>query len=178
MEYYCVMVKTGAEQAFKERATSALREICPEVQFFFFTHTLRSNRGECFERPVFPGYVFFGVSCLTVPFFSELRRLKDFYRILRDNTDPVKITGESLKELEIFIRSGEHWGISRVRIAPDMKVQAVSGPFVGLEGLVYKINRKRKTITIVSSLTPDGKRIDLLYEDVEVKEPPPLQRRS
>ena len=91
----------------------------------------------------------------------------DYGRILRDNSDPVRISGESLRELEIFVRHGEHWGISRVRFTPDMRVRAVSRPFVGLEGMVYKVNWKRRTITIVTSLTPDGKRIDLLYEDAE-----------
>lgn len=168
MDYYCVMVKTGSEQDFKDRASRIFQDDYPDARFFFFNHTLRSNRGEYFERPIFPGYIFFQISGLSPQFFSELRRIKGFCRILRDNANPEKITGESLKELRIFIEHGEHWGISKVRINPDMKVQAVSGPFVGLEGLVYKVNRKRKTITITSSLTPDGKRIDLLYEDVQV----------
>ena len=170
MEYYCVMVRTGAEGAFKERATAALKDAHPEARLFFFTHTLRSNRGESFERPVFPGYVFLQAENLTADLVSVLRRVDGFFRILRDNSDPVRISGESLRELEIFVRHGEHWGISRVRFTPDMKVRAVSGPFVGLEGMVYKVNRKRRTITIVTSLTPDGKRIDLLYEDAEADE--------
>lgn len=169
MEFYCIMVKTGAEDSFKERASLALKDDFPDAKLFFFKHTLRSNCGEYFERPVFPGYVFLEIEKLTADFFAIIKKQKDFYRILRDNTDPTKIAGESLEELKIFIHNGEKWGVSKVRVLPGMKVQAVSGPFMGLEGRVYKINRKKKVITIISSLTPDGKKIDLLYEDVGIK---------
>ena len=36
MEYYCIMVRTGEEQSFKERALAALKDKFPDVQFFFF----------------------------------------------------------------------------------------------------------------------------------------------
>ena len=48
------------------------------------------------------------------------------------------------------------------------KIRIISGPLVGLEGNIYKVNKKRKRITIESSLTSDGKRFDLCYEDVEL----------
>lgn len=169
MEYYCIMVKTGAELDFKKQADLALKNDFPGTRLFFFNHLLRSNRGEYFERPIFPGYIFIEIEKFSASFFSVLRRVKNFYRILRDNANPTKIAGESLEELKIFIHNGEHWGISKVNVLPGMKVQAVSGPFMGLEGKVYKINRKKKTITIISSLTNDGKRIELLYEDAEIK---------
>ena len=53
------MVNTGKEQAFKKNALAALKEKFPDIQFFFFQRMLKTNKGECFERPLFPGYVFF-----------------------------------------------------------------------------------------------------------------------
>lgn len=167
MEYYCIMVKTGEEEAFKKRAMCALQDDFPEVKFFFFHRTLRSNRGEYFERPIFPGYLFFQVETLSAEFFSTLRRLNGFYRILQDNTNPTRLAGPALEELKIFMNNGEHWGISKVNILPGMKVQAVSGPFCGLEGNVYRVNRKKKSITIMSSLTQSVKYIDIVYEDAQ-----------
>lgn len=46
--------------------------------FFFFQRMLKTNKGECFERPLFPGYVFFQVEELTTEFFTALRHVKDF----------------------------------------------------------------------------------------------------
>ncbi|MGN0750355.1 MAG: hypothetical protein ACI4LS_07690 [Treponema sp.] len=44
----------------------------------------------------------------------------------------------------------------------------MSGPLAGLEGKIFKVNKKRKRITIAFCLNPDGKHFDLFYEDVEV----------
>lgn len=162
------MVNTGKEQAFKKNALAALKEKFPDIQFFFFQRMLKTNKGECFERPLFPGYVFFQVEELTTEFFTALRHVKDFCRILRDNANPVKFTGTALEELKLFIHNGEHRGISQVQFLPGKKIRVISGPLVGLEENIYKVNKKRKRITIESSLTSDGKRFDLFYEDVEL----------
>lgn len=167
MEYYCIMVKTGEEQIFKERAFARLKGKFPNFELFFFRRTLRSNKGEYFERPLFPGYVFLSIEKLTSEFFLILKQIKGFCRILQDNSNPTEFTGTALEQLKLFIRNGEHWGVSKVKILPGMKIQAVSGPFEGLEGYVYKINRKKKQITIISSLTENAKYIDLMYEDAE-----------
>ena len=50
------------------------------------------------------------------------------------------------------------------------KIRVISGPLAGLEGNIYKVNKKRKRITIMSSLSPNGKHFDLFYEDVELVE--------
>ena len=147
-----------------------IKDRFPEVRFFFFTHTLRSNRGEYFDRPLFPGYLFFQIEKLTADFFSVLREQKDFLKILLENAAPVQLSGPALEELKLFIQNGEHWGVSKVKLLPDMKVRAISGPFVGHEGRVYRINRKKKTITILVSVTASIKRIDLLYEEAAVLE--------
>lgn len=36
MEYYCIMVNTGKEEAFKKKAMASVKENFPEVEFFFF----------------------------------------------------------------------------------------------------------------------------------------------
>ena len=50
------------------------------------------------------------------------------------------------------------------------KKRVISGPLAGLEGKVFKVNKKSKCITIVFCLNPDGKYFDLFYQDVEVLE--------
>ena len=163
MEYYCAMVITGEEKSFKESALQLL----PQGNFYIFERRLHNRSRGWFDAPLFPGYVFFGVDQLTPEFFETLRTIKGFCRILYDNQNPVKISGHALEELQLFIKNGEHWGISKVLFVPGQKIKAVSGPLVGLEGQIVAVNRKRKQITVQSSLTQDGKKFDLLYEDVE-----------
>ena len=114
---------------------------------------------------MFPGYVFLQIDSLSADFLSALRRVKGFYRILRDNLDPTKFQGASLAELEAFIQKGERWGFSKVEFESGKPIKVISGPLAGLEGKIYKINKKKKRITIISSIFPD-KRFDLMYEDI------------
>lgn len=39
MEYYCIMVNTGKEQAFKK----ALKEKFPDIQFFFLSENVKNK---------------------------------------------------------------------------------------------------------------------------------------
>ena len=48
------------------------------------------------------------------------------------------------------------------------KNRVISGPLAGLEGKIFKVNKKRKRITIVFCLNPDWKHFYLFYQDVEV----------
>ena len=173
MEYYCAMILSGQEKSFKQSAaaaTEAAREgnqDFPSSRFYVFERKLQNRNKGLFDAMLFPGYVFFEVDSLTPDFFEVIRSIKGFCRILYDNQNPVQISGQGLEELKLFIRNGEHWGVSKVSFVPGQKIKAVSGPLVGLEGQIVAVNRKRKQITVQSSLTQDGKKFDLLYEDVE-----------
>ena len=96
MEYYCAMVITGEEKSFKESALQLL----PQGHFYIFERRLHNRSRGWFDAPLFPGYVFFGVDQLTPEFFETLRTIKGFCRILYDNQNPVKISGEALEELQ------------------------------------------------------------------------------
>ena len=160
MEYYCIMIQTGEEKAFREAALKAV-----DAKIYSFERKLYTKRRGWFTAPLFSGYVFIEVSELTASIFENLKKTSGFCRILRDNQNPVKITGNALEELKLFIRNGENWGISKVQFLPGQKILAVSGPLKGLEGNIVAVNKKKKQITVQSSLTFDGKKFDLLYED-------------
>ena len=82
---------------------------------------LKTNKGECFERPLFPGYVFFSGGRTDNRIFYCFAACQRFLRILRDNANPVKFTGTALEELKLFIHNGEHRGISQVQFLPGKK---------------------------------------------------------
>ena len=168
MEYYCLMVKTGEEEKFKAAALEKLSLTEFDVEFYFFQRSLKTNQGKIFENPLFPGYVFFSTERLVPGLMLILKKVKGFIRLLIDNSNPIKIAGQQLEELRIFIRNGEHWGISKVEFLPGKNVRAISGPLVGLEGKIYKVNKKRGRVTIMTSLSPDGRKIDLAFESVQL----------
>ena len=168
MEYYCLLVKTGEEEKFKGTALEKLSLTDFTVDFYFFQRSLKTNQGKVFENPLFPGYIFFSTEQLVPELMMILKKVKGFIRFLIDNTNPIKIVGRQLEELRIFIRNGEHWGISKVEFLPGKNVRAISGPLVGLEGKIYKVNKKRGRVTIMTSLSPDGRKIDLAFESVQL----------
>ena len=69
-----------------------------------------------------------------------------------------------------FLQKKNRKSESEYRNTHREKIRVISGPLLGLEGNIYKVNKKRKRITITSSLTSDGKHFDLFYENVEVVE--------
>lgn len=170
MEWYCLMVRNGCEAAFKERAATMLAQRGIEARLCFFQRTFCRRAGEYVDAPLFPGYLFLQVESLTVEVVGLLRRVKDFYRLLPATGQPQEIRGAALDELKLFMGHGGYLGVSRVIFLPGKRIRAISGPMVGLEGNVYKVNKKKRQITVISSLSPDGKKFDLLYEDAELLE--------
>lgn len=170
MTYYCIMVLTGEEKKFKEYAQEAFKNDFPSAQFYFFERKMHTNKRGWFQGALFPGYVFFGAEELTPEFFSKLRSVKGFCRILPDNQNPLKFAGTGLDELKFLIQTGEVLGVSKVQFSPDKKITVISGPLKGYEGQIVKVNKKQKRITVRSFLTPDGKTFDLKFEEAELME--------
>lgn len=168
MEYYCIMVFTGEEKSFKEKATEALQKQFQSVRFYFFERKMFTEKRGWYMGPLFSGYLFFQVEKLTPDFFSILRKINGFCRILPENQSPLKIQGEALEELRFLLRFGEVLGVSKVQFLPGQKIKAISGPFVGYEGCVERVNKKQKRITVRSKLTKIGATFDLKYEQAEV----------
>ena len=173
MEYYCMMVLTGEEKAFKEKATEELQKDFPSVRFYFFERKLFTKKRGWFDAPLFPGYLFVSIEKLTPDFYSELKKQKGFYRLLPENKNPQSLKGDVLEELKLFIQKGEHWGISRLTFSPGQQVKVVSGPLAGLEGNIVMVNKKRRQITVQSSITGSALKFDLKYEEAESSAPTP-----
>lgn len=170
MEYYCLMVRTGAEADFKERATRALADHGVNAILHFFQRRLRKGKGEYYDAALFPGYLFLEVEKLTTEIVGLVRKVKDFYRLLPSTGQPQEIRGAALDELKLFMGHGGYLGVSRVIFLPGKRIRAISGPLVGMEGSVWKVNKKKRQITVISSLSPDGKKFDLLYEEAQLLE--------
>ena len=170
MTYYCIMVMTGEEKKFKERATEAFKDTYPEVQFYYFESDAHTKKRGWFKKPLFPGYLFFGIAELTPAFFTILRSIKGFRRILRDNQDPTKLTGQGLMELEHLISYGEVLGISLLEFVEGQPIKVKAGPLANYDWKILYVNRKKKEITVQTSLIENAMRITLKFEEVEPAE--------
>lgn len=167
MTYYCIMVLTGEEKKFKERAQEAFKDTYPDLHFYFFESDMYTKKRGWFKAPLFPGYLFFGIEELTSDFLYNLRSIKGFCRILRDNNNPLTITGKSLDELSFLISYGEVLGISKIEFREGQQIRVISGPLKGHEWEILFVNKKKKEITVQSFLSEDGKKITFKFEQVE-----------
>lgn len=167
MEYYCLMVRTGAESDFKERATKALADQGMDAILHFFQRRLRKGKDEYYDAALFPGYLFLQVERISGELVAAIKDVEDFCHLLPADDHPEAIQGDALEDLKLFLGHGEYFGISRVAFLPGRRMRAVSGPMVGLEDSVYKVNKKKRRITVDTRLSPDGRTFDLLYEEAE-----------
>ena len=170
MQWYYLMVSNGGEARFKERAEEILAERGLRARLYFFRRKFCRRPGEFVEAPVFPGYLILEVEKLTGEILSAINEVHEFCCLLPTNERPRAICGGALEELKVFMGHGEYFDISRVAFLPGRRLRAVSGPMVGLEGSVYKVNKKKGRITVASSLSPEGRNFDLLYEEAEAPE--------
>ena len=164
------MINTGEENTFKKRALDRLLGEFPSLQIYNFERDMYTQRRGWFKKALFPGYLFVGIDKFTPTFLAAMKTINGFHRFLRDNKEPIQLSGPALEELSFLIRTGEVLGVSKVQFLPDQKIKAISGPFVGYEGKIVAVNRKKKRITVRSSLVENSTTFDLKFEEVEVQQ--------
>ena len=169
MKYYCIMVNTGEENTFKKRALDKLKETYPELEIYNFERDMYTQKRGWFKKALFPGYLFVGIDEFSPVFLAAMKAISGFHRFLRDNKEPIQLSGSALEELSFLIRTGEVLGVSKVQFLPDQKIKAISGPFVGYEGKIVAVNRKKKRITVRSSLIENSTTFDLKFEEADIQ---------
>ncbi|MDE5899370.1 MAG: hypothetical protein K2H09_08940 [Treponemataceae bacterium] len=166
MKYYCMMVRTGEEERFKQSALEELRGGFPQFSAYVFRKKMRTNKGLFFEQTMFPGYIFCGLPRLEAEVVSRLKALRGFCRFLMSNTDIRPLAGESLSVFENFLRCGESLGLSRLKFEPGRRIVVIDGPLKGLEGNVIAVNKRQRRVTVRLDMMGCVSKVDMCYEDV------------
>lgn len=142
MESYCLFCKSGREGAVTELLK---RGGMPA----FSPLAVRNKPGEGGLRHtgarLLPGYVFFESG--EEPDWDRIRRYSGVLRILRYEDGEAKLRGEDLTFVEWLKRFSGVIGVSGV-VRVGTKIAFVSGPLVGMEGRVLKVNKSRRTVEI------------------------------
>ncbi len=167
MNYYVIQVKARREEKYLARARE-LADGGPE--FFWPRRELRiRKRGAWRETvaPVFPGYVFLASPDLPVPLYRLLRSIPDFTRFLADNANVTPLSGRDLDLLRHFLHHGEIVKKSLVAFEADQRIRILEGPLKGLEGMIVKVDKRKKRIKVKLELYTDSFSIDFGFESVE-----------
>jgi transcriptional antiterminator NusG len=167
MNYYVVQVRTRREGAFMERARDAAGDA---ADFYWPRRELRIRKaGRWLETiaPVFPGYVFVAAPDISGPLYRTLKSLPDFSRFLKDNRHITPLSGRDLELVRHFLRQGEIVKKSLVAFEADQRIRILEGPLKGLEGMIVKVDKRKKRIKVKLELYTDSFSIDFGYESVE-----------
>ena len=174
MNYYAVQVRTGREKDFIGLARqSLLREgfddsVC---QSLVWPRRRLSERklGKKYEttKPVYPGYIFFIGEDISPELHWILRRTPGFFRFLKDNRNIQPLTGSDREILTHFLKFGEVAGKSRVTFDENNRITVVSGPMVGLEGIIVRVDRRKGRAKIRLSLNNNSLLVDLAFDVIK-----------
>ena len=175
LDYYCIMVKTGSEEKFRNAATEKLALKGDKSKLYFFKKKMRARKGPDFEEPLFPGYIFMETEKLERSSVEVLKTVNGFYHFLFDNAAPQKLQGNDLEYFSVFRKSGEMLGISKAKFDENQRIVIVEGPLKGFEGKIIRVNRRCKRVTVEIDMFGYNKKVDLCYADVDDLEHAPQQ---
>ncbi|RPJ08329.1 MAG: antiterminator LoaP [Spirochaetaceae bacterium] len=165
MNYYVIQVKTGKEGDFLSNA----RELLPraDCDLFWLRRSLAiKKQGKLKEvlAPVFPGYLILETETVTPLLFRNLKALTGFSRFLKSNLEITPIFGKDLELVMHFIRHGEVMEKSQVVFSKDQKIKILAGPLKGLEGMIVKVDKRKKRIKVRLALYDNAFLIDFGFE--------------
>ena len=153
--WYVAQVMTSSELETARRLTDAGMETIVPVQVL---HERRHGKWWPVRRVVFPSYVFVraGMTPRTYYFISSLPRV---IRLLGAD-GPEAVPDEQMEVVQLFAPDGRDFGMSQgERI--NGKTVITSGPLLGLEGKIVKVNARGRRATVAVPILGDTYQIDV-----------------
>ena len=169
MNYYAIQVKTRAEKKFID----LFRAMHPEITLpiHFPQRQLDIRKGGIIKKTklaVFPGYLFIEAASdseiLTCQ--RDFRRTDGFFRFLKSNNDITPLTNKDLELVIHFINNKSPIGLSKVYFNENSRIVVLEGALCGLEGRIFKVDRRKGRAKIKLDLYDDSFTIDLAFEEI------------
>ena len=170
MNYFAVQVRTLKEESYIEKVGDRLHFRSDRQRFMFPKRKLPVRRmGKTIPeiRPVFPGYIFVAADRIDAELFNIMRTEKGFMRFLKNNRDITPITGRDLSILQHFLQFGPVADTSLVVFDENDRIVVKSGPLQGLEGLIVKVDKRKRRAKIALDFAKEKFLIDLAFDILE-----------
>lgn len=177
MNYYAVQVRTRAE----EKYIRLFNALYPQAQDMFSLHFPRRRidirrKGTVRQSTaaVFPGYIFIEAEDGDIVSNQWLfRRTEGFYRFLKSTSNICPLSGRDLELVLHFIKKAAPVaGISKVRFDENSRIVVMDGPLAGLEGMIIKVDKRKKRAKVRLNIYEDAFAIDLAFEVMETAKEP------
>ena len=128
----------------KSRIIPDLFQDCfvPQAEYIFKSNGSYEKR----IQPLFPGYIFVITDTIDA-FYDELKKVDGFKRVLKEGDFFTPISKEEAAFIAGFTDDDYNIGMSEGYIL-DSKVYITSGPLLGREGVIKKIDRHKRLAII------------------------------
>lgn len=169
MSLYCISVKTGLEEKFKENVLPLVNG--NNCAFQGFIHILRKRmrlkNGKEYFDAFFPGYVFLETEECEASKLYVLSGEKYFLRFLPSNSSVSPLVKGDLEIVSSILRFGSTVGIVPVKFDAGDRVIITDGPFKDFSGNVIAVNRRNKRLNIQIDFMNGMRVVGLCYEEVQ-----------
>lgn len=167
MNYYAVQVQTGQEEKIIDNVQNLLLLRTDQQRFIFPKRILKIRKSGIVKKeakPIFPGYFFIETEKIDTELYNSLRHTKGFYKFLKNNQSITPLIGNDLSILHHFLQFGQTISTSQVYFDENDRICVTSGPLKGLEGLIIKVDKRKKRAKIKMDFANENLFIDLGFE--------------
>jgi len=169
MAIYVLQVITGKELEARKRL-EMLELSSGERIRFPRREMIQRKKGRRYKKvqPLFPGYLFLETSELTDALIHDAGRLPNIIHFLPDNRRIQPVSEDDEKLLRPFLRDDGLTPLVHIKFNEDDRVIILEGALKGQEGLIVKVDRRRRRLRVKLSLYDTGHLIDFGYRDLGV----------
>ena len=164
--WYAIWTATGSERKLcswiKDYVPDSLYEDC----FVPLIEQNRKVKGEwkTTKKPLFPGYLFIKTDEQDIRKIAQkIKRSELFAVILSTDGEFTPVSDEEIYVIDCAYRNSGVLGSSIGMIEGD-KITILSGPLIGMDGSIKKINRHKRTATIELNMFGRTSRINIGLE--------------
>lgn len=167
MNIFVLRILTGKEEQFLKLAEPL------GLNLFFPKRELTLTRGgkrQSVEQPLFPGYVFLECDEVNAGMCNDIREIPYFCRFLKDNSLIIPLPENERRIIFELTKYGRTIRKSFVIFNENDKIEVTDGPLKGLEGLIIKVDRRKKRAKVMLTMYENAFPIDFGYELMDKKQ--------
>ncbi len=146
--WYVMQVQTGSEEKIQLQCERLISESVLEKCFIPYYEEQRKLHGEwkLLKKVLFPGYVFVITDDLEKLWYA-LKRVQGLTKLLGTDGEMIPLSDE---EVDFMLRFGGDKQVVEISkgVFEGSKVKILSGPLVGKEGLIKKIDYHKRRATL------------------------------
>lgn len=123
----------------------------------------RRGKWERKEIILIPGYVFVYVALYAYR-YKEIREIPGVIKFL-GSEGPQALTDCEVEEIEWVLNNGCSLEPSRIVLEQDGSIKVISGPLVGLEDQIAKLNTRQKKVSVIMEFGEENPRYVTMSAD-------------